>query len=150
MQDDLTKGIRILNETAKKLRQRRIEQGSLTLSSPEVRFNLENDSQDPVDVEMKELKETNALVEEFMLLANISVAKKIYEKFPSSAMLRNHAAPPHSNFDALRKALAEVNVQLDVESSKALADSLDRAVVSFVLDLKNLFFFLYVYVKERS
>ncbi|KAI9489424.1 mitotic control protein dis3 [Zychaea mexicana] len=129
MQDDITKGIRVLNSLAKKLRQKRIERGALTLSSPEVRFNLENDSQDPVDVELKELKETNALVEEFMLLANISVAEKIYSKFPMSALLRKHAAPPANNFDILRKALSEVDITLNVESSKALADSLDEAVL---------------------
>jgi len=76
MNDNITKSIRILNGLAKKLKKKRLDAGALTLASPEVRFNLENDSQDPVDVEMKELKETNALVEEFMLLANISVAKK--------------------------------------------------------------------------
>lgn len=130
MQDDITNGIRVLNSIAKKLRKKRIDRGALTLSSPEVRFNLENDSQDPVDVEMKELKETNALVEEFMLLANISVAEKIYSKFPSSALLRHHSAPPSNNFDTLRKALLEVGITLNVESSKALADSLDKAVVS--------------------
>ena len=129
MQDSVTKGIRALNRFAKILRKRRMDNGALTLSSPEVRFNLENDSQDPVDVEMKELKETNALVEEFMLLANISVAKKIYSKFPSSAMLRKHAAPPTNNFDSLRKVLAEKGLVLNTESSKALADSLDNAVV---------------------
>jgi hypothetical protein len=37
---------------------------------------------------MKELKETNALVEEFMLLANISVAQKIYRHYPDCSMLR--------------------------------------------------------------
>ncbi|KAI7867430.1 exosome complex exonuclease RRP44-like protein [Spinellus fusiger] len=129
MQDDITNGIRVMNSMAKKLRQKRIDRGALTLSSPEVRFNLENDSQDPVDVEMKELKETNALVEEFMLLANISVAEKIHSKFPNSALLRKHAAPPSTSFDTLRKALLEVGVGLEVENSKALADSLDRAVL---------------------
>ncbi|KAI7900875.1 uncharacterized protein BX663DRAFT_515563 [Cokeromyces recurvatus] len=129
MQDSVTKGIRTLNKFAKIFRKKRMDNGALTLSSPEVRFNLENDSQDPVDVEMKELKETNALVEEFMLLANISVAKKIYSKFPSSAMLRKHQAPPSNNFDTLRKVLAEKGLILNIESSKALADSLDEAVI---------------------
>ncbi|OAC99195.1 hypothetical protein MUCCIDRAFT_154095 [Mucor lusitanicus CBS 277.49] len=129
MQDPITKGIRVLNKFAKILRQKRMENGALTLSSPEVRFNLENDSQDPVDVEMKELKETNALVEEFMLLANISVAKKIYSKFPSSAMLRKHAAPPSNNFDSLRQILMEKGFVLETGSSKELADSLDKAVI---------------------
>jgi len=88
MTDNISKSIRILNNLAKKLKKKRINNGALTLASPEVRFNLENDSQDPVDVEMKELKETNALVEEFMLLANISVAKKIHSKYPESSLLR--------------------------------------------------------------
>ncbi|KAI8970424.1 exosome complex exonuclease RRP44-like protein [Mycotypha africana] len=129
MQDSLTQGIRVLNKFAKILRQQRMDNGALTLASPEVRFNLENDSQDPVDVEMKELKETNALVEEFMLLANISVAKKIFSKFPSCSMLRKHPAPPTNNFDMLRKVLAQKGVTINTETSKALADSLDKAVI---------------------
>lgn len=130
MQDDVTKGIRVLNGIAKKLKKKRLENGALTLASPEVRFNLENDSQDPVDVEMKELKETNALVEEFMLLANISVAEKIYSKFPDSALLRRHPTPPDSNFEELRRALSEFSISLETTTSKALSDSLDKAVVS--------------------
>lgn len=38
---------------------------------------LDSESQNPTDVQMYALKETNALVEEFMLLANITVGKKI-------------------------------------------------------------------------
>jgi exosome complex exonuclease DIS3/RRP44 len=81
---------------------------------------------------MKELKETNALVEEFMLLANIAVAERIYSKFQSSAMLRRHPTPPASNFEQLRKSLADASggtLDLDVQSSKSLADSLDKAVL---------------------
>ena len=55
-------------------------------------------------------RETNWLVEEFMLLANISVAEKIYELFPDCACLRKHPAPPISNFDPLVKA-AETKVK---------------------------------------
>lgn len=44
------------------------------------------------------------MVEEFMLLANISVAQKIYDEFPDCAMLRKHPAPPPSNYDVLQKA----------------------------------------------
>ncbi|KAF9200140.1 exosome catalytic subunit dis3 [Haplosporangium sp. Z 27] len=129
MQDDVTKGIRILNMLAKKLKQKRLDLGALTLASPEVRFNLEHDTQDPVDVEMKELKETNALVEEFMLLANISVAGKIYEKFPDSAMLRCHPTPPATNFEKLEKAVARMGITIDHSTSKTLSDSLDNAVI---------------------
>jgi len=48
--------------------------GALTLASPEVRFVLDQQTQNPLDVAMYDLKETNALVEEFMLLANITVS----------------------------------------------------------------------------
>lgn len=44
------------------------------------------------------------MVEEFMLLANISVAEKIVDEFPECAMLRRHPEPPQSNFDPLIKA----------------------------------------------
>lgn len=44
------------------------------------------------------------MVEEFMLLANISVAQKIYDEFPDCALLRKHPAPPPSNYDVLQKA----------------------------------------------
>lgn len=113
---------------AKKLRQRRMDQGALTLASPEVRFKLENDSQDPVDVEMKDLKETNALVEEFMLLANISVAQKIYTHFRESALLRCHPSPAPSKFDSLSCALERFNLSINTESSKALSETLDAAI----------------------
>ncbi|KAI8071266.1 exosome complex exonuclease RRP44 [Gongronella butleri] len=129
MQDPVTKSVRRLNKYAKRFRAERMARGALTLASPEVRFQLENDSQDPVDVEMKELKETNALVEEFMLLANIAVAEKIYKHFKNSAMLRRHPSPPASNFEQLRAVLQEYNLDLDVQSSKTLAASLDTAVV---------------------
>ena len=49
-------------------------------------------------------RETNSMVEEFMLLANVTVAKKIQEEFPHCACLRRHPAPPPSNFDPLIKA----------------------------------------------
>ena len=138
MKDPITLGIKALNMIAKKLRAKRMENGALVLASPEVRFSLENDSQDPIDVEMKELKDTNALVEEFMLLANIYVAKKIFHEFPDSSMLRyikkcnprRHPKPPKTNFDALNKACEPYGVFLDPSSSKELGKSLDLAVNS--------------------
>ena len=77
--------------------------GALSLASVEVRFDLESETHDPIDVELKELHETNAMVEEFMLLANITVAKHIYRTFPQCAMLRRHPTPPPSKFEDLHK-----------------------------------------------
>ena len=124
--DDLTQGMRTLLMLSKKLRQKRMDAGALNLASPEVRVQTESETSDPVDVKTKELLDTNSLVEEFMLLANISVAGKIYESFPQTALLRRHAAPPKSNFEELANQLkVKRRFNLRTESSKAVADSLD-------------------------
>jgi exosome complex exonuclease DIS3/RRP44 len=106
-----------------------MEGGALSLASPEVRFQLDRETQNPVDVELKEGKEANSLVEEFMLLANISVASHLQQHFPDTAILRRHPAPPPENFEALNRALAARNPDwhLDVSSSGTLSASLDAA-----------------------
>lgn len=81
---------------------------ALVLASPEIRFLVDSETRDPLDVEIKQIKETNSMVEEFMLLANIEVAKKIYSDFPEFAVLRRHPKPPPSNFESLVKAAAHL------------------------------------------
>ncbi|GBE86825.1 Exosome complex exonuclease dis3 [Sparassis crispa] len=130
LQDELTKSIRLLNELARKLKAGRMAAGALNLASPEVKIQLDSsESSDPIDVEQKELRETNSLVEEFMLLANISVARKIQETFPQTAVLRRHLPPPRSNFEKLQDILLKRRgLNLDVSSSGALAASLDKCL----------------------
>lgn len=128
-QDDLTKGMRLLLMLSKKLKKKRMDAGALSLSSPEIKVHMESESSDPIDVKTKELLDTNSLVEEFMLFANVSVAAKIYEAFPQTAILRRHAAPPKTNFDELADQLRiKRGLELRTDSSKALADSLDKCV----------------------
>ena len=128
-QDELTNGMRILMGLSKKLKRRRMEAGALNLASPEVRVQTESEMSDPADVQTKQMLDTNSLVEEFMLLANISVATKVQSVFPQTAMLRRHAAPPSSNFEELQNQLkVKKGMELRTESSKALADSLDSCV----------------------
>ncbi|GAA5984941.1 hypothetical protein JCM5350_000071 [Sporobolomyces pararoseus] len=132
--DSLTEGIRLLNSMAIKLKEKRMKAGALNLASPEVKIHLESSESTgpidaPVDVETKELFETNSLVEEFMLLANISVAERIYKQFPQTAVLRRHAPPPKTNFEVLQDVLEKRRgMSLDVSSSGALAASLDQCV----------------------
>ncbi|KAJ7226076.1 hypothetical protein GGX14DRAFT_642735 [Mycena pura] len=129
-QDPLTTAIRLLNTLAQKLKAARMAAGALNLASPEVKIHLDSaESSDPIDVEQKEMRETNSLVEEFMLLANISVARKIWEAFPATAVLRRHLPPPRTNFDKLKDILEKrKGMTLDVSSSGALANSLDKCV----------------------
>ena len=62
-QSALAKGLRTLNDLAKIMKQRRLEKGALLLASAEVRFSMEGDDKDPVDVELKQAYDTNSMVE---------------------------------------------------------------------------------------
>ncbi|XP_053402817.1 exosome complex exonuclease RRP44-like [Mercenaria mercenaria] len=127
--DDIAKSLRGLNKLAKILKQNRIDKGALTLASPEIRFNIDSETHDPIDVQAKQLLDTNSMVEEFMLLANISTAQKIHEEFPNCAVLRRHPSPPASNFDPLIKAAQSKGFKMNVSKGKDLADSLNAAVI---------------------
>ncbi|CAD6889893.1 unnamed protein product [Tilletia controversa] len=130
LNDPLTQAVRLLNELAIKLKAKRMSAGALNLASPEVKIHMESaESSGPIDVEQKELLETNSLVEEFMLLANCSVAERIYETFPQTAVLRRHVPPPPTNFELLQDILRKRRgMELDVSSSKRLAESLDECI----------------------
>ncbi|DAZ98034.1 TPA: hypothetical protein N0F65_004524 [Lagenidium giganteum] len=123
-------GVKTLNEIAVRLRAKRSAAGALTLASPEVRFVLDTETQNPLDVQMYALRATNALVEEFMLLANITVAKKIVRHFPTFSMLRRHPAPSKRQFDLLCSQAKAVGVDMHVDNSKQLQESLDKAQAS--------------------
>uniref|UniRef100_A0AAY4E6E7 Exosome complex exonuclease RRP44 n=1 Tax=Denticeps clupeoides TaxID=299321 RepID=A0AAY4E6E7_9TELE len=129
LNDDITQSLRGLNRLAKILKAKRVEKGALSLSSPEVRFHMDSETHDPVDLHTKELMETNSMVEEFMLLANISVARKIYEEFSECALLRKHPSPPPSNYDILIKAAKSKGLLIHTDTAKALADSLNLAEI---------------------
>lgn len=101
---------------------------ALLLASPEIRFQCDSETNDPIEVKVKKMIDTNSMVEEFMLLANCSVAAKIEKEFPDYAMLRRHPSPPQTNFDPLIKAVRHQGFDIDTSSGKALADSLDRIV----------------------
>jgi exosome complex exonuclease DIS3/RRP44 len=134
--DPLTEGMRTLLMLSRKLKQKRMDAGALNLASPEVRIEADSETSDPVDVKTKEHIPTNSLVEEFMLLANISVAGRIYQTFPQTALLRRHPSPPKTNFEELSNQLkVKRGLTIDSSSSKALADSLDACT-----DPENPFF----------
>ncbi len=68
--------ILLLNGIAQKMRKKRFQHGAINFSSQEVRFRL-NDKGEPVGIMIKESKEAHQLIEEFMLLANRTVAENI-------------------------------------------------------------------------
>jgi exosome complex exonuclease DIS3/RRP44 len=127
---DLANDLRRLRDVAKALREKRMEQGALTLASPEVRFELDNETSNPLDVSLYVSRETNKMVEEMMLLANIAVAERISEYYPSFALLRRHPEPREKMFNPLLETakLLGLENKLNCQSNKTLAESLDLCV----------------------
>jgi exoribonuclease R len=69
-------------------------------------------------------QQSNKLVEEFMLLANMSVARRIYNHFPKLALLRRHE-PPHDNkMDEVVEQCKKMGFVFEAGSSGALHRSL--------------------------
>jgi len=91
--------------------------GALTLASPEVKFEIDTETHDPLDVGMYQVKEANHMVEEMMLLANITVADHILKHFPAQALLRRHPVPPPRQFEPLLKAAVAAGISINPETS---------------------------------
>ena len=73
---DLAEDILLLNKIAEIYRKKRMREGSFNFISPEVKFNLDENGV-PVSIVIKQTKQSNMLIEEFMLLANKLVATQI-------------------------------------------------------------------------
>ncbi|KAH8278565.1 hypothetical protein KR018_005241 [Drosophila ironensis] len=125
---EIAQSLRNLNRLAKILKKRRMDNGALVLASPEIRFQVDSETHEPLEVEAKQLRDTNSMVEEFMLLANITVAEHIANEFVECAVLRRHPRPPATNFDPLVKAARYQGFEVDTESGLKLSHSLDKCV----------------------
>ncbi|MBP8902992.1 MAG: ribonuclease R [Paludibacteraceae bacterium] len=73
---DYKEEILTLNELAKKLREKRFQSGAIAFDREEVRFEIDEKGK-PLSVYFKVQKDSNKLIEEFMLLANKTVATHI-------------------------------------------------------------------------
>ena len=76
-----------LNDLAQKFRKQRFKSGAINFSSQEVRFKLDENGK-PIGIVVKESKEAHQLIEEFMLLANRTVAEDV-----AKVKLNKHAIP---------------------------------------------------------
>ena len=93
---DCVEAIRKLNELAKIMRRQRYENGSVEFDRAEVKFHIDDDGK-PLGVFFKVAKDANKLIEEFMLLANRTVAtfvgKPKDKKKPKAFVYRVHDVP---------------------------------------------------------
>ena len=94
---DYARELGVLNEMAKHLRRRRYDAGALEFDRAEVRFEIDENGK-PLSVYFKESKEANKLIEEFMLLANLTVAESI-GKVPKGKKAKSFVYRIHDNPD---------------------------------------------------
>ena len=87
----------VLNTLAKELRRRRYQEGALEFDRAEVRFEIDETGK-PISVYFKESKDANKLIEEFMLLANLTVAESI-GKVPKGKKAKTFVYRVHDNPD---------------------------------------------------
>eukprot|EP00494_Astrolonche_serrata_P030301 UN30568 len=124
--DDIILDVQNLWKIAKNRRAWRFDKkGSLTLDKVKLTFKL-NDTRRPTQWHPYQCKESNWLIEEFMLLANQCVAKKFLEKIPQKAFLRRHPPP---NMRSARRMLAickAKNLVIDMSSAGALQKCLEK------------------------
>lgn len=94
---DFAKEVCKLNELAQIMRRRRFDHGALEFGRAEVKFEIDKDGK-PLRVWFKESKEANKLIEEFMLLANKTVAESV-GKTPKGKKAKTFVYRVHDNPD---------------------------------------------------
>lgn len=115
---DFHKEVKDLDVLAKKLRQKRFDNGAVNFETVEVKFNLDEKGK-PLGVIPKERKDAHMLIEEFMLLANKRVAEFIYNKVkrpnPLTFVYRSHDNPDPERLDTFANFAKRFGHQLDFE-----------------------------------
>lgn len=120
---DLSQTVNRLNSIATILRKGRFDNGCISINQRKILFDL-NENGEPTAFRPDDRNDSNFLIEEFMLLANQSVAKFIFDKFPAIAVLRNHAPPKANMMTELVAKMSGLNYTMDISSAKAIANSI--------------------------
>lgn len=127
---DLQEEINVLDRLAKIMRAERIRKGAITFDRSEVRFNLDENNE-PFGVYFKISKDSNHLIEEFMLLANKKVSEFISlnkkgDITQNTFIYRVHDDPDPAKLESLRDFVSTFGYKMDLANSKKVAESLNR------------------------
>ena len=118
---DFKDEILMLHTIAKALREKRFTAGAINFDRYEVKFEIDEKGK-PISVYFKESKDANKLVEEFMLLANRTVAEKIGKapkgKKPKVLPYRIHDLPDPEKLDNLAQFIARFGYRLRTSGTK--------------------------------
>jgi len=131
-QGPLADEILALNDLAQKLRSRRFAAGAISFEREEVKFQLDDEAR-PIGVYLKEQKESNQLIEEFMLLANKKVAEFIGKPTEGKArtfVYRIHGEPNEDKLSTFALFIKRFGYQLQTKSKKKIAESMNNLLSS--------------------
>lgn len=113
---ELVDSIITLNTIAENLKNKRKNNGSIFFSKEEVRFKV-NEKGEPVDFMIKKQKKANFLIEEFMLLANVTVAEKIIES-KRKGVFRVHDKPDEKKIAEIERFVKNIGYNINIINSK--------------------------------
>ena len=125
IKEEVVEAILVMDEIAKKTRQSREKQGSINFNKKEVFFQL-NEKKEPTAVLLKESKDANKLIEEFMLIANKKVAELFTEIKKQKYIYRVHDLPDNEKLKSLKYIIKSFGYTLDLSSSKGISKSLNN------------------------
>ena len=123
------KPILLLNDLAQKFRKERFNNGAINFSSQEVKFKLDEKGK-PIGIVIKESKEAHKLIEEFMLLANRTVAEYVSRiKINKEAIpfpYRIHDTPDEEKLKIFAAYAKKFGYKFDVTNEKEIASSFNK------------------------
>ena len=119
--------ILVLHNLALKLREERFKVGAINFKSTEVKFKLDEEGK-PLGVFVKEVMDSNRLIEDFMLLANKKVAELIGKKKNSNNeaktfVYRIHDEPNPEKLETFVQFLTKLGYKMKIGNRKNLANS---------------------------
>lgn len=120
----LAERVNLLHRLARPLREQRFQRYCLRIDQPKITFKLDDETGEPVSYSRYRQIDANWLIEEFMLLANQSVARTIHESFPDRSMLRNHSPPKAQGVETLAEKLRSFNFHLDPATPHSISTTM--------------------------
>lgn len=115
-----------MDRLAKTLRTKRMRAGAISFDKVEVKFILDEQN-NPEGVYFKESKDANKLIEEFMLLANRSVAEFIGKQEPKKTFVyRVHDEPDDEKIAALENIIKRFGYKLNTKDRHSTAQSMNK------------------------
>ena len=115
----------IIKKIANKLRKKRKLSGAIMFNKKDMGFKL-NDQKHPIDIFVKESYFTQKIIEELMLLTNITIANFLKSKKISNAVFRVHDIPDKDKLLSLKNLALEFNYNVDVSNKIAVRKSLNK------------------------